>query len=193
MSELSHNHELSELTSTESQSIRAKKRLTKPDEHLECKKHCSTSPGNAVTSLIAKISTLRAVASKNSQTSRKTRRTLRNQKICVPKRFLCRRRPFQSSRIGGYDRPLKSGKKAWKAKSRKPTGLLSYILSAIGLFFCVYGLYHWSGPANAISQRSLDAANLANWYTYFWTGCPALAVSRQFIIRILLRTHNFSL
>jgi len=67
-------------------------------------------------------------------------------------------------------------KRARKVTLNKACTIITSILTAVGLTFSIYGLYHWNGPANVISQESLDATDLANWYAYIWTGCPALEV-----------------
>ncbi|KAL5331224.1 hypothetical protein ACEPPN_000753 [Leptodophora sp. 'Broadleaf-Isolate-01'] len=79
-------------------------------------------------------------------------------------------------------------KKARKAKAQKKRArkvlisktfekiftAIALILTAGGLIWAVYSNYRWSAPANIISQEGLDAANLANYYEYIFTGCPAL-------------------
>lgn len=92
-------------------------------------------------------------------------------------------------------------KKARKAKAQKKRArkvlisktfekiftAIALILTAGGLIWAVYSNYRWSAPANIISQEGLDAANLANYYEYIFTGCPALEVG--FIIHSNYTEH----
>jgi hypothetical protein len=67
-------------------------------------------------------------------------------------------------------------KRARKVTLNKACTIITFILTVVGLTFSIFSLYHWNGPANVISQESLDATDLGNWYAYIWTGCPALKV-----------------
>jgi hypothetical protein len=54
---------------------------------------------------------------------------------------------------------------------------LGGILALSGLFWTIYGLYHFSKPANSISEDGVQAAKWANYYNWVWTICPAEQVS----------------
>lgn len=43
---------------------------------------------------------------------------------------------------------------------------LGLIIGALALFFTIYGLYHFTQPANQAAAR-------ANYYNWLWTICPA--------------------
>jgi hypothetical protein len=86
----------------------------------------------------------------------------------IPKFMVASRRRARKARA--------QRKKARKVTLNKACTIISFILTVVALAFSIYGLYHWNGPANVISQESLDATDLGNYYTYIWTGCPALEV-----------------
>lgn len=55
--------------------------------------------------------------------------------------------------------------------------ILGGILALSGLFWTIYGLYHFSKPANSISEDGVQAAKWANYYSWVWAICPAEQVS----------------
>jgi hypothetical protein len=59
----------------------------------------------------------------------------------------------------------------------KVVRILGGILALSGLFWTIYGLYHFSKPANSISEDGVQAAKWANYYNWVWTICPAEQVS----------------
>lgn len=72
-------------------------------------------------------------------------------------------------------------KKARKACIDKTCNIISIVIATIlgilGLFFTIYGLYRFSGPANTISEEGLQAAEWSNYYNWVWTICPAEQVN----------------
>jgi len=52
-----------------------------------------------------------------------------------------------------------------------------WLLMVLGFVFAIYLAYHFSGPANDIGQKGLDATVWGNYYNWVWTICPAMEVS----------------
>ncbi|KAH9208356.1 hypothetical protein DL95DRAFT_395361 [Leptodontidium sp. 2 PMI_412] len=80
--------------------------------------------------------------------------------------------------VEGRMEQMKREKRERRKACLKKTGhisniILAAIVAVVALFFGIYGLYHFSRPANDIALESLKAAEWSNYYNWVWTICPA--------------------